>query len=34
MSQFADDLIQSMDEAVAFLDGKGPATVYHYAIPR
>ena len=34
MSQFADDLIQSMDETVTFLDGKGPATVYHYAIPR
>ena len=34
MSQFADDLIQSMDETVACLDGKGPATVYYHAIPR
>ena len=34
MSQFADDLIRSMDETVAFLDGKGPATVYYHAIPR
>ena len=34
MSRFAEDLIQSMDETIAFLHGKGPATVYYHAVPR
>lgn len=34
MGQFAKDLIQSLEETVAFLDGKGPGTLVYYAVPR
>ena len=34
MSQFADELNQSVDEAIAFIDGKGPMTVHRFALPR
>lgn len=32
--QFSDELSQSVDEAIAFLDGKGPTVAIHYAVPR
>lgn len=34
MSQFGKDLIQSLEETVAFLDGKGPGTLVYYIIPK
>ena len=34
MSQFTRELYQSVDEAIAFIDGKRPATVHRFALPR
>lgn len=34
MSQFTDELNQSVDEAIAFIDGKGPMTVHRFALPK
>ena len=34
MSRFGEDLIQSLEETVAFLDGKGPGTLDYYVVPR
>ena len=32
--QFSQELYQSVDEAIAFIDGKGPMTVHRFALPR
>ena len=32
--QFYQELYQSVDEAIAFIDGKGPMTVHRFALPR
>ena len=34
MSDFTDELNQSVDEAIAFIDGKGPMTVHRFALPQ
>ena len=34
MTGFGDDLIQSLNEALAYARGEGPATVYAPAAPR
>ena len=34
MGQFEDDLIQSLNEALAHARGEGPATVHAPAVPR
>lgn len=34
MTQFSEELQQSVDEVIAFFDGKGPMTIHHFAVPR
>ena len=34
MSQFTKELNQSVDEAIAFIDGERPLTVHRFALPR
>ena len=34
MSQFGQDLIESLKGVVDFLEGEGPAIVHHFALPR
>ena len=32
--QFSQELSRSVEDAIAFLDGEGPAIVHHYVMPR
>ena len=34
MSRFTEELCQSADEIIAFIDGKGEVTVHRFALPR
>ena len=34
MTQFTDELNQSVDEAIAFIDGKGSMAIHRFALPR